>query len=79
MFGMRFALDVVLLDEARRVVAVFPDLRPGAKTGFVKGSRFALEVPVGTIAASGTGVGDQLSWDFSGVPVDPPPQHPQGR
>ena len=79
MFGMRFALDVLLLDEGGRVVALFPDLRPGASTGFLKGARFALEVPVGTIEASGTQMADRLSWEVAVARVDHPPQHPQAR
>jgi uncharacterized protein len=66
MWGMRFPLDVLLLDGEQRVQAVFPGLEPGQATGFVKGVRFALEVPVGTIASSGTEVGDLLEWESTG-------------
>jgi len=63
MWGMRFPLDVLLLDQERRARALFPGLAPGEATGFVKGVRYALEVPVGTIASTGTEVGDLLDWE----------------
>ena len=63
MWGMRFPLDVLLLDEERRVKALHPGIAPGEATGFVKGVRYALEVPVGTIEATGTREGDILEWE----------------
>lgn len=65
MWGMRFPLDVLLLDEERRVRNLHPGIAPGEATGFVKGVRYALEVPVGTIAATGTREGDLLEWGTS--------------
>jgi uncharacterized protein len=62
MFGMRFPLDVLLLDENRIVRRLFPNLRPGKTTGMHRGIRFALELPVGTIAATDTQEGDELTW-----------------
>lgn len=62
MVGMRYPLDVVLADAAGRVVACFPDLRPGRSTGFHRNARMALEIPVGTLAATGTRPGDELWW-----------------
>jgi hypothetical protein len=64
MLFMRFPIDTVFLsrpaaDGARRVVAVRPSLRPW--TGVVwwaRGADGCLELPTGTIAASGTVVGD---------------------
>jgi uncharacterized protein len=64
MMFMRFPIDAVFLgrpdpDGARAVVAVHRDLR--AWTGlvpFVRGAHGVLELPVGSIAASGTEVGD---------------------
>ena len=63
MWGMRFPLDVLLLDEGGRVQALHPGIAPGEATGFVKGVRYALEVPVGTIEATGTREGDILEWE----------------
>jgi uncharacterized membrane protein (UPF0127 family) len=63
MFGMRFALDVLLLDSERRVAARYPALAPGKATGMHRGVRYALELPVGTIDSTSTGEGDSLDWD----------------
>jgi uncharacterized protein len=62
MYGMRFPLDVLLIDQGGEVVGVYPDLPPGARTPIHGSARFALELPTGTIARSGTTVGDRLSW-----------------
>ena len=64
MMFMRFPIDAVFLgrpdaDGARSVVAVRRDLR--AWTGlvpYVRGAHGVLELPVGSIDASGTQVGD---------------------
>lgn len=63
MIGMRFSLDVLLLDRERRVREGFAGLAPGRATGMRKGARYALELPVGTIAASGTCTGDLVEWE----------------
>lgn len=62
MFGMRFPLDVLLLDGERRVRSVHVDLQPGRTTGMHRDVRYALELPVGTIESSGTETGDELEW-----------------
>ena len=64
MLFMRFPIDAVFLarpdaEGGRRVVAVHPDLRPW--TGVVwwaRGADGCLELPAGTVAATGTVVGD---------------------
>ena len=68
MMFMRFPIDAVFLgrpsaDDAqvRPVVSVHHDLR--AWTGlvpFVRGAHGVLELPVGTVQASGTAVGDLI-------------------
>jgi uncharacterized membrane protein (UPF0127 family) len=60
MMGMRFPLDVAFLDQDGRVVAAYPNLRPGARTGWHRRADGALELPAGTLAASGTREGDQI-------------------
>lgn len=66
MYGMRYPLDVVFLDQEGVVVAVFPALPPGTRTPLIRAAAFALELPVGTVEATGTLVGDALSWTPSG-------------
>lgn len=68
MMFMRFAIDAVFVGRpdasaggARTVVSVHPDL--AAWTGIVplvRGAHGVLELPVGTIAATGTAVGDRI-------------------
>ena len=66
MMFMRFPIDAVFVgraaaDGARPVVAISRDLK--AWTGlvpFVRGAHGVLELPVGTIDASGTAVGDLI-------------------
>lgn len=62
MFGMRFPLDVLLLDRDRRVSSLHAELQPGRTTGMHRGVRYALELPVGTIKSTGTETGDELEW-----------------
>ena len=64
MFGMKFALDVIFVTEANSVTDFVENIAPGklyvAKANCGK-AHAALEVPVGTIAQTGTQIGDQLS------------------
>ena len=62
MYGMKYALDVILLDPGGRVVALYPDLAPGKRTRVHRQARFALEVPVGVIEDTNTDEGDVLEW-----------------
>jgi len=67
MMFMRFPIDAVFVGRAdaaglRRVVSVHPELR--AWTGLVpliRGAHGVLELPVGTIWATGTTVGDLVA------------------
>jgi uncharacterized membrane protein (UPF0127 family) len=65
MYGMRFSLDVLLLDAERRVERMYAGLAPGQATGMHKGIRYALELPVGTIDGTDTRVGDTLVMEQS--------------
>lgn len=60
MMGMRFPLDIAFLDQDGTVVAAYPNLVPGARTGWHRRANGALELPAGTLAASGTREGDQI-------------------
>jgi uncharacterized membrane protein (UPF0127 family) len=69
MMFMRFPIDAVFLDrpaedERRRVVSIHRELRPW--TGlvpFVRHGHGVLELPAGTIDASGTEVGDEITFE----------------
>lgn len=58
--GMRFSIDVLHLDRAGRVLHIVAPLAPGRCGPFVRGSRTVVELPAGTVAPSGTAVGDQI-------------------
>lgn len=63
MLFMRFAIDAVFVDRARRVVKTRADLRPWTVAVGARGAAEVLELPVGTIARTGTQVGDDLVYE----------------
>lgn len=72
MFGMRFPVDVVFVRPDGRVLVGYPDLAPGRRTPWHRDARHALELPAGTIAATGTCPGDRLTWAPERSPSAPP-------
>jgi len=72
MMFMRFAIDAVFVGKpdaegTRPVVSVHPGLAAWrGLVPLVRGAHGALELPVGTIAASGTVVGDRIALDPQG-------------
>ena len=58
MAGMRYPIDVLFLGPDGGVVALYPDLPPGGRSRWHRNAASALELPAGTIAATGTAVGD---------------------
>jgi uncharacterized membrane protein (UPF0127 family) len=57
---MGFPIDVVYVDRDLEVVAVDEDMAPWRFGRIHRGVRFVIELPVGTVPATGTGMGDQL-------------------
>lgn len=66
-YWMRFPLDVLLIDEQGTVIGTHPRMPPGSRTPIYRAARYALELPTGAIDATGTAVGDRLTWK----PVSP--------
>ncbi len=62
-FGMAFSIDVVFLDAKHRVVQLRENLRPFRLTSLNWSARSVLELPVATICASQTEVGDDLELE----------------
>ena len=60
MFGMRYALDVVFLDDEFRVVRTVTELQPGRISPKVGQATSVLELPSGRLAAFGIAPGAQL-------------------
>lgn len=61
-WGMDFDLDVVFLDGSGDILSVVEDLPPRRIPPRVRGARYVLEVPSGTVRATGTAVGDRCTW-----------------
>jgi len=62
MYGLKFDLDLVFLGTSGQVLAVMERLSPWQRSGRIRGSRYVLELPAGTIEATGTAIGDTLAW-----------------
>jgi uncharacterized protein len=58
--GMRFSIDVVFLDDARRVLKLRENLRPFRATNLDWRAESVLELPLNTIRATRMEIGDQL-------------------
>lgn len=68
-FGMRFAIDVLGLNQELRVVRLWPRLRPQRITAVDFKVRSAVELAPGTIEEHGIQLGDQLR--FASHPQQP--------
>ena len=60
---MRFAIDVIYIDSSNRVIKTVPVMRPFRASAAFGRDRSVLELPAGTIEASGTEPGDELAID----------------
>lgn len=58
---MRFPIDVLHVDAEGRVCRAVEGLRPNRVGPLVWRSRYVVELPAGTLRATGTRVGDQLT------------------
>jgi len=56
---MKFAIDAIFLDKDYRVVAIHPDMNPGA-TASNRKARYVLELKAGEAAKHNIQVGEQL-------------------
>ena len=63
--GMSFAIDVLFLDRAGRIVHLIPAMPPLRFSPFVARAADVLELPAGTIAQTGTIVSDQIELEIS--------------
>ncbi len=59
--GMRYALDLAFLGHAGRILRLVSGLRPW-RMAACRGARMVLELPPGSIAATGLAEGQTLSW-----------------
>jgi uncharacterized membrane protein (UPF0127 family) len=61
-WGMTFPIDVVILDNDWRIIAVRPEMRPFRMTKLYWKAAGVLELPPGTVAGTSTSVGDELAF-----------------
>lgn len=59
---MRFDIDVLHLDRNGRVLRTLEPLRRNRLGPLVRGGYYAVELPAGTITATGTRVGDDVAF-----------------
>jgi uncharacterized membrane protein (UPF0127 family) len=62
-FGMFIPIDVLYLDAEQRVVRAVNSMRPSRVGPLVRKARDVLELPAGTLLATGTREGDQLVFE----------------
>lgn len=58
--GMKYAIDIIFLDNQDKIVKLINDM-PSGKFSLCSESRYVVELPAGTIEATGTTVGDKIS------------------
>ena len=63
MVFMRFGIDVVFLDRSGTVIRAAAGLRPWRISIAARGAAEVVELPLGTIARSGTQAGDVLVFE----------------
>ncbi len=66
-FGMQLAIDAIFLDKDLRVRSLRANLRP-SRIAFSLRAHSVLELPAGTIARTGTAVGDRLELSGAQAP-----------
>lgn len=60
-FFMRFAIDVVYVDDLGRIITTVAPLVPGKMGPVVPSARWVLELPAGTLSSTGTQPGDRVT------------------
>ncbi len=58
MFFMRFPIDAVFIDPSNTIIHIEENIKPWRISKVVKNSRSVLELPSGTVSATGTETGD---------------------
>lgn len=61
---MNFPIDVLYVDKDFRVIRADDNMIPYRLGPFILQSAYVIEVPVGTITATATRVGDQLRFEY---------------
>jgi uncharacterized membrane protein (UPF0127 family) len=64
-WGMRFAIDILALDEAGTVIDCVSNLKPWRLRLPRRGTAGVLELPAGTLTASGTAIGHHVLLELA--------------
>lgn len=64
-FAMKFPIDVVFLSKQKKILKIRPDMGK-ARIALSLRAHSVLELPAGTLAATGTVKGDQLEFEKYG-------------
>jgi uncharacterized membrane protein (UPF0127 family) len=59
-YGMRFAFDAIYLDRQYGVIHIIERMPPHRSGPMIREAHAVLELPSGTVRATGTAIGDQL-------------------
>lgn len=59
-FGMKFPIDIIVLDRNNCVIAVSKDLPPNRLTRLYKSAAAVLELPAGIVEATTTEIGNRI-------------------
>ncbi len=62
--GMMFTIDVLFLDSKRRVIGMYPVMRPFRISRIYGDAECVLELPARTIERTGTEIGDVIGFDI---------------
>ena len=64
MFAMRYAIDVVFLNGEDRVVRIVHELAPWTISPLVSQAASVIELPAGSVVATGIGEGSRLVFEL---------------
>ncbi len=62
-FGMAFPIDALFLDNRGTVVHLVRQMVPMRMSRYVFSAQSVLELPAGTIEATGTAIGDRIAFE----------------
>lgn len=60
--GMKFAIDVIFLNENKEVINIIENIQPGANGAKEKKAHFVLEVAMGVVGQKSIQIGDTFHW-----------------
>jgi len=66
---MRFNIDIAFVDKSHHVVQTVHNLAPFCFSGTVRKARLAVELPAGTLALTGTSIGDMVKLESDYIHV----------